>query len=163
MLNCIRQCNAQIDFLERSLELATAHDADVQRLQSLRGVGLIISAAFVAVIDGAARFRSAHQVESYLGLVPREISSGEKQHRGRITKAGSTKLRRLMVQAGWSIWRSRSPELQALRLWAARIAERRGKRIAIVALARRTAGILWAMLRDGTTYRAPASNPTLAA
>src|SRR4051794_16195326 len=163
MLNCIRQCNSQIAFLERSLELTTAQDADVQRLQSVRGVGLIISAAFVAAIDGAARFRSAHQVESYLGLVPRELSSGEKQHRGRITKAGSTKVRKLMVQAGWSIWRSRSPDVQPLRLWAARIAERRGKRIAIVALARRTAGILWAMLRDRTTYRVPASKPTLAA
>jgi transposase len=163
LLSGIRQCNAQIDFVERSLELATKHDADVQRLQTLRGVGLIISAAFVAVIDGATRFRNAHQVESYVGLVPRELSSGEKQHRGRITKAGSTRLRKLMVQAGWSIWRSRSPEVQPLRQWAARIAERRGKRIAIVALARRMAGILWAMLRDRTTYQAPAGAHALAA
>lgn len=163
MLNCMRHCNSQIAFLERSLELATAKDDDVQRLQTLHGVGLIISAAFVAVIDGAARFHSAHQVESYLGLVPRELSSGEKQHRGRITKAGSTRMRKLMVQAGWSIWRSRSPDVQPLRLWAARIAERRGKRIAIVALARRTAGILWAMLRDSTAYRVRTTCQQLAA
>jgi transposase len=91
-------------------------------------------------------------VEAYLGLVPRELSSGESQRRGRITKAGNTRMRWLLVQAAVSILRCRDPQTDALRTWATGIAARRGKKIAVVALARRLAGILYAMLRDGTTY-----------
>lgn len=110
--------------------------------------------AFRAVLDDAGRFRGAHQVECYLGLVPRETSSGEKQHRGRITKSGNGRVRWLLVEAAWAIWRSRTAESAALRMWAQRIAVRRGKRVATVALARRLAGILFAMWRDGTSFEA---------
>jgi transposase len=109
-------------------------------------------AAFVATIDDAGRFHRAHEVEAYLGLVPRELSSGESQRRGRITKAGNTRMRWLLVQAAVSILRLRDPRTVALRRWAMGIATRRGKKIAVVALARRLAGLLYAMLRDGTTY-----------
>src|SRR4029077_6038539 len=98
-------------------------------------------------------FTGAHQVEAYLGLVPRELSSGEKQCRGRITKAGNGRARWLLGEAAWSILRYRKPETLALRRWAERIAARRGKSRAAVALARRLAGILFAMLRDDTTYQ----------
>ena len=95
----------------------------------------------------------AHQVEAYLGLVPREYSSGERRCRGRITKAGNGRARWLLVEAAWSILRYNKPETLVLRLWANRIATRRGKSRAAVALARRLAGILFAMLRDGTVYQ----------
>jgi transposase len=81
-------------------------------------------------------------VEAYLGLVPRELSSGERQRRGRITKAGNTRMRWLLVQAAVSILRCRHAQTDALRAWATGIAARRGKKIAVVALARRLAGIL---------------------
>ena len=90
----------------------------------------------------------------YLGLVPREHSSGERQLRGRISKAGNKRARSLLVEAAWTIMRNKKPATKALREWAARIAARRGKRIAAVALARRLAGILYAMWRDGTAYDA---------
>ena len=98
------------------------------------------------------RFRRAHAVEAYLGLVPRELSSGDRQRRGRITKAGHPRLRRLLVQAAVSMLRRPDPRTVELREWAMRIAVRRGKKVAVVALARRLAGILYAMLRDGTSY-----------
>lgn len=101
------------------------------------------------------RFGDAHQVGSYLGLVPSEFSSGERQHRGRITKRGNARVRSLLVEAGWRILRSRKSEGAHLKAWAMQIAARRGKRIAVVALARRLSGILYAMWRDGTEYRAP--------
>ncbi|MBI4012154.1 MAG: IS110 family transposase [Candidatus Rokubacteria bacterium] len=110
------------------------------------------AAAFVATIDDAQRVRRAHEVEASLGLVPRELSSGESQRRGRITKAGNARMRGLLVQAAVSIHRGRHPQTDARRAWATGIAARRGKKIAVVALARRLAGILYAMLRDGTTY-----------
>jgi transposase len=86
-------------------------------------------------------------------LVPRELSSGESQRRGRITKAGSSRVRSLLVQAAVSILRLRDPRTADLRAWTLGIAARRGKKVAVVALARRLAGILYAMLRDGTGYQ----------
>ena len=99
------------------------------------------------------RFRTAHQVAGYLGLTPREYSSGERQHRGRISKTGNPRMRAILVEAGWRILRSNDPGLVALRTWAEQVAARRGRHIAAVALARRVSGILFALWRDGTTYR----------
>jgi transposase len=96
----------------------------------------------------AARMRS----KAYLGLVPRELSSGETQRRGRIPKAGPSRTRWLLIQAAVSILRRRPPEAETLRLWALRIAARRGKHVAVVALARRLAGLLYALLRDGSVF-----------
>jgi transposase len=123
-------------------------------LATVPGVGPVTASAFVATVDDVGRFRTAHEVEAYLGLVPREKSSGEKRQLGRITKAGNKRLRWLLVEVGWSILRSKAPETAALRAWGLRIAARRGKRIAVVALARRVAGILFAMWRDGVPYDA---------
>jgi transposase len=92
-------------------------------------------------------------VEAYLGLVPREWSSSEVQRRGRITKAGNARMRWLLVEAAWRVATHKGrPETRALREGAARIARRRGTRVAVVALARKLAGILYAMWRDGSSY-----------
>lgn len=122
------------------------------------GVGPVTALAFVAALDDVTRFETAHQVESYLGLVPSEYSSGERQHRGRITKRGNARVRWLLVEAGWRILRSPSSECAPLRAWAMQIAARRGKRIAVVALARRLSGILYAMWRDGNEYELKNNN-----
>jgi transposase len=134
------------------IEAVTRPDARVQRLRTVPSVGPVTAAAFVATSDAAGRFHRAHEVEAYLGLVPRKLSSGESQRRGRITKAGNRRMRWLLVQAAVSIRRLRDPRTAALRRWATGIAARRGKKIAVVALARHWAGLLYAMLRDGTTY-----------
>ena len=92
--------------------------------------------------------------EQYLGLVPSEYSSGDHRLRGRITKRGDARMRWLLVETAWRILRSPNEELAELRAWALAIAQRRGKRIATVALARRVAGILYAMWRDDAPYHA---------
>jgi transposase len=112
------------------------------------------SSSPVAALDDINRFEGPHQVAAYLGLVPSEHSSGEQQHRGRITKRGDSRTRWLLVEAAWRIRRSKDPALAPLNMWADRIAARRGKRVAIVALARRLAGILYVMWRSGTPYAA---------
>jgi transposase len=152
LLAVIQHVNRQLAYTDRAIAHSTRPDARVQRLQTLPYIGPVTAAAFVATLDDAARFRDAHQVAAYLGLVPRELSSGETQRRGRITKTGNVRVRWLLVQAAHSIRRSRDPRLAPLAAWATRIAARRGKKIASVALARRLAGILYAMLRDGTDY-----------
>lgn len=108
----------------------------------------------LSTADDIARFPSAYQFEADLGLVPRERSSGEKRRIGRITKAGNTRVRYLLVEAAWRILRAKSDDTAALRTWELTIAVRRGKGIAVVALARRLAGTLYAMWRDRTPYGA---------
>ena len=120
-------------------------------------VGPVTACAFASAVDDPKRFSGPHQLEAYLGLVPSERSSGEKQHRGPITKTGNSRVRCLLIQAALSLLRGHKPETGHLREWAERIAARRGKKIAVVALARRLAGILFAMMRDGTEYRGATS------
>lgn len=144
--------NRQVAAADRALEDLVRNDPRVRRLTTAPGVGPIIAATFVATVDKVERFSGPHQLEAYLGLVPREYSSGERQARGRITKAGNTRLRWLLIEGAWSILNHRHPETAALRAWATRIAGRRGKPRAVVALARRLAGILFAMMRDNTAF-----------
>lgn len=152
LLAVMRHVNRQLAYSDERVETVTQTDERVRRLRTVPSVGPVTAAAFVAALDDVTRFRRAHAVAAYLGLVPRELSSGESQHRGRITKAGSPRVRQLLVQAAVSMLRVPDPQTAALRAWALGIAARRGKKIAVVALARRLAGILFAMLRDGTTY-----------
>jgi len=140
-------------------EQIAAVDPIVARLATAPEIGPVRASAFVATIDDITRFGSAHQLEAYLGVVPSERSSGEKRQLGRITKAGNGRMRWLLVEAAWRILRSKSPETAALRAWALAIARRRGKRIAAVALARRLAGVLYAMWRDGVPYDAQRIRP----
>jgi transposase len=121
-------------------------------LTTVPGVGPITATAYVAALDDAARFGRAAQVASYLGLVPREYSSGDQQRRGRVLRSAHPYVQSLLVQAAWSVWRSKDPRTAGLRRWAQGIAHRRGNSIAVVALARRLARILFAMWRDGVPY-----------
>jgi len=146
----------------RLTAIARAHPV-VRRLATMPSVGPVTALAFVAALDDVARFRSAHQVQAYLGLVPSEYSSGDRRARGHITKRGDARMRWLLVETAWRILRSPNPELAGLKAWALAIAARRGKRIATVALARRVAGILFAMWRDETPYHALRATPQIAA
>jgi transposase len=160
LLAVMRQVNQQLAYSDERIAAVARTDERVARLQSVPSVGPVTAAAFVAALDDAGRFAHAHQVEAYLGLVPREWSSGEGQRRGRITKAGHRRVRWLLVQAAVSIRRVRHPSTTALREWTERLAARRGRFIAVVALARRLAGILYALLRDGTRYEPTRVRPT---
>jgi transposase len=126
----------------------SAADPAVQRLQTLPTVGPVTAVAMVAALDTPRRFATAGHVTSYLGLVPREDSSGERQRRGHVIRSAHPPVRALLVQLAWRVWRTTTPALTALRTWARQVATRRGKRLAIVALARRLTRILFAMWRD---------------
>jgi len=146
--------NTAIAAADHRIVALVATDPIVMLLTTAPTIGPVTAAAFVATLDVVTRFPSADQVTAYLGLVPSEHSSGERQHRGRITKTGNTRLRWLLVEAGWRILRSTHPDVAGLKAWGEAIAERRGKRVAVVALARKLAGILYAMWRDHAPYRA---------
>ena len=146
----LRPLNEQIEEVERKLLQLCEQEPVIMRLMTAPGVALIVAAGFVSVIDEARRFRRAHEVESYLGLVPSEDTS-VKRRLGSITKEGNSYLRALLIQAAWCILRQ-GEEANPLALWGHMVARRRGKRIAVVAVARRLAGILWALWRDGTVF-----------
>ncbi|MFQ5896603.1 MAG: IS110 family transposase [Nitrospinota bacterium] len=153
LLKLFAPVNEQIKALDEQLAALVHADTVLQRLTTVPGVGPVTAVSFVATVDDVRRFRRAHQVQSYLGLVPREWSSSETQRRGRITKVGNSRTRWLLVEAAWAILGGRKkPDTAPLREWAEGIRHRRGKQIAAVALARRLAGILYAMWRDRTEY-----------
>lgn len=151
-LTMLTQVTEQVKAANRQArKLATQHPV-CRRLMTVPGVGPITSLRFVAAIDDPSRFSTAHRVQSYLGLTPGEHSSSERERKTGITKAGPSELRRCLVQAAWSAMLARRthPMLE----WAKQIAERRSRPVAAVALARKLAGILLAIWRDGTTYEA---------
>jgi transposase len=147
-----------IDSLSQQIRASHAELAEIakthpvcSRLMTVPGVGPITAVRFVAAIDDVSRFKNAHAVQSYIGLTPGERSSSDTERRTGITKAGPTKLRRTLVQAAWCTLRCRTSD--PLIEWTRQLASRKHKFIAVVALARRLAGILYALWRDGTTYR----------
>lgn len=143
---------AQIDAIDHTLTTEAKADATCRQLMTVPGVGPVTATLFAATVDEVKRFAHAHQLESYLGLTPGENSSSERKRRTAITKAGSTQLRWVLIQAAHCARRSKTahPMVQ----WSREVEKRRGRKVAIVALARKLAGILFAMMRDGTMYDA---------
>jgi transposase len=116
LLIMLESLNEQIKKADEKLAEIVRDDEVVRRLTTVPGVGPVTATTYAATLDGAARFQDAKQVRSYLGLVPREHSSGEKQHRGRISKAGNSRARSLLVEAAWALLRWKTPKTQALRM-----------------------------------------------
>lgn len=152
LMRVMETLNEQIKDTHAKLEDQARNDTQLYKLQSVPAIGPLTAAAFAARIDVPERFRSARQVGCYLGLVPREHSSGGTQRRGHITKAGDTRVRYLLMQAAVNIMRVRAARAKPLYEWADRIALRRGKRVALIALARKLSSILFAMMKHDAIY-----------
>jgi transposase len=150
LLQILGQLTAAIATVDARLAPVAAADPVVQRLRTVPGVGPVVALTFRAFIDRVDRFAQAGQVSAAIGLVPREASSAERRQRGHISKAGPRELRSLLVQAAWVCWRH--PGSLTLQAWVERLAQKRGRRIAVVALARRLSRILFAIWRDGTVF-----------
>jgi transposase len=150
LLLAIDSLGTQLATADKELEQLAEGDKDCKLLMSMPGVGPLTSILFLAVIDDVTRFKNGSRMESYLGLTPGANSSGMKRQGTAITKAGSANLRRVLGQAAWSFWRTRPND--PLVRWAQEVAKRRGKKVAIVALQRRMAGVLRAILRDRQSY-----------
>jgi transposase len=150
-LPLIESLTAQIRIADKELEQLADDHPICQKLMTVPGIGPMTAIRFLAAIDDVTRFRNAHAVQSYIGLTPGEYSSSDSKRRTGITKAGPSKLRRNLIQAAWCCMNHKSSD--PMIAWAHALAARKHKFIAVVALARRLAGILFAIWRDGTTYR----------
>lgn len=151
LLVTIQLLNERIALADKELiGLAEGHPI-CKLLMTIPGIGPVSALRFVAALDQVERFRSAHAVQAYLGLVPGENSSASRKQRTGITKAGPPRVRWALVQASWSF--RRCSKNDPLVEWTLEVEKRRGKKVAIIALARKLAGVMYAMWRDGTRYQ----------
>lgn len=150
LLQSYDHLSEQIAGLNEELKAIAKSDGTCLRLRSVPGVGTITSLAYASHIDTPTRFNSADKLGSYLALTPGEHTTGGRLVRTGTIKAGPGYLKAMLVQCAWCAWRTRPNDPMVL--WARAIAERRGKRIAIVALARKIATVMWAIWRDETQY-----------
>ena len=150
LLQQIEHLNEQIAEADRAVHEVAHSDEVCKLLMTMPGVGPVTALSFAAAIDEVSRFENRSRLSSYLGLVPGERTTGFKTRRTAMTKAGPTRVRWTLNQAAWTLVRTqpRSP----LGQWYQTVAERRGKKIAISALCRRMASVLYAMWRDGRGY-----------
>ncbi|WP_394842096.1 IS110 family transposase [Pendulispora brunnea] len=150
----LKVLDEQLVRVEEKLQNLAGRDPRIRLCATAPGIGLIVGATFMSVMDDAHRFKNAHAVSAYLGLVPSESTTGgpSKRRLGGITKQGNPHARAMLVQAAHSLLRTRKHAGDPIRLWGMNIAKKKGRSIAAVAVARRLAGVLWAMCRDGAFY-----------
>jgi transposase len=139
--------------VEKKLNELNRASAGAQLLQTIPGVGPRLSEALVTALDKPERFKRGKEVGAYFGMVPKQFQSGESQRLGRITRAGNRNVRSLLVEVGW-LGQRYNPWLREVYTNVHRGSKAR-KKIAVVAVGRRLAICCWAMLRDGTVWRAP--------
>jgi transposase len=144
----------QVDRLEAGMRRRCREDADGARLLTIPGVGPITASAILAGVPDIGGFRSGRDFGAWLGLVPRQNSSGGKDRLGRITKMGDRTIRRLLVTGALSVirWGRAKPRFEES--WIGRLVARKPLKLAAVALANKMAGIVWAVLSRGEAYRA---------
>jgi transposase len=138
--------------IEAALDELAGEDERVHRLTAVPGVGKLTALAFVAAVEDPKRFKDAKHLGAYLGLTPRESSSGNKRRLGGITKAGPEMVRRYLVHGARAALRHESSPEHKQRVWAEKLEKKIGIHKATVALAHKNAKILYAMLRNNTCY-----------
>jgi transposase len=149
-LDEIAQLQDRADAIRTVLERLAAQMPDAQRLMTIPGIGVLTATGLVAFVGDVRRFRSGRHFAAFLGLTPREFSTGSSRRLGRITKHGNTYLRMMLIHGARSVlWSARRcVELDDLRAWALDVQERRGHNVAAVALANRLARVVWRVWRD---------------
>jgi len=149
----LRMVQAQIANLEKKLKVWHRASEASRRLESIPGVGVITATALVATIGDASQFHSGRQLAAWLGLVPRQYSSGGRERLGRISKRGDGYLRKLLVHGARTVllWSRRKKENRSA--WLEALLARRPTNVVLVAMANKTARVVWALLSRGETFR----------
>jgi transposase len=158
----IGELEARIRDVEDQLEGLARQSSRVARLRTIPGVGLLTATALAAFVGDVQRFPSGRHFASYLGLTPRESSSGLQRRLGRISKRGDPYLRMLLIHGARSVLlhaKKTKTVRDRLRTWALERERARGHNKAAVALANKLARIAWAVWRNERGYRAAMENP----
>ncbi len=146
--------STRIEQIEKQLEALAKQIPAVTRLRSVPGIGLLTATALYAFVGDIARFPSGRHLASYLGLTPREYSSGLRQRLGRISKRGDAYLRMLLIHGARSVlWHAkRMKQPDRLRTWALRLEKKIKHNKAAVALANKLARIAWAVWKNDRDF-----------
>ncbi|MBT3788613.1 MAG: IS110 family transposase [Rhodospirillaceae bacterium] len=132
-----------------------------RRLETIPGIGPIIASALTASITDPEVFKNGRELAAWIGLVPRQNSTGGKQRLGKISKQGDQYLRWLLVAGAMSVILHAKRRGTTNLPWLANIIARKPAKVAAVALANKNARIVWALLRQGGTYEKPATTPAI--
>jgi transposase len=145
---------SEIRGIERQLMAWHRQSANSQRLETIPGVGLITATALAVSVPDPTVFKSGRQFAAWLGLVPRQSSSGGKERLGHVSKMGNGYLRRLLVVGATSVSRRAGTNDSRTGAWVRSLLERKPARVVTVAIANKTARTAWALLAKSETYRA---------
>jgi len=146
---------ARIATLEAQIVNHARHDETARRLATIPGIGPITASLISATVgDNIGAFQSARHFAAWLGLVPRQHSTGGKTRLGRITKAGNKEIRKCLVLGATSMVHRAAQWNSAAGVWVRGVLERRPVRLATVALANKMARIAWALMTRKEVYRA---------
>ncbi|MDT4850294.1 IS110 family transposase ISPa11 [compost metagenome] len=149
----VQALDTRIERLEQLLQRSVRSDTRIQRLLAVEGVGPISATAVVAAVGDARQFHSGRQFAAWLGLVPRQHSTGGKQRLGKISKRDDAYLRTLLIHGARAVIRTCASKSDVRSRWLQGLIQRRNKNIATVALANKNARIIWAILSRGESYR----------
>ena len=147
----IETISAEIEGLDHSIKMHAKTSEETQLMQTMPGVGPMSAIAILAFCPPANNFRTGRDFAAWLGLVPRQHSTGGKERLGRITKMGQKDVRRLLIIGAMSVINSIERWKRCAEPWLARMLESRPRMVVAVALANRMARRLWAMLMTGQT------------
>jgi len=152
----LAKLSGEVAVLDQEIARRVKEDLTARRLMTIPGVGPITAAALVALAPAPEAFRRGRDFSAWLGLTPLQKSTGGKQKLGQITKMGERTLRRLLVIGASAVIKQTMLKGAPPGSWLAQIIARKPRMLAAVALANKTARIVWALLAKGGTYRAPA-------
>lgn len=151
MLQAWSNIRHQIAELSKQLAAMAREDQHCRPLMSVPGVGSVTATAFAAAVEDPANFRNSRAVGAWVGLTPRRYQSGEVDNSGRISRRGDNQLRGPLYEAA-AVILNRSTDTSTLRTWALELKERLGFKRTALALARKLAVIMHAMLRTGELF-----------
>lgn len=158
---CLTMLVAQLHIVKQQILendrriMASARETELgRRLMEIPGVGPLLASAIVATVPDPAIFRSGRNLAAWIGLVPRQNSSGGKERLGSITKAGHRYLRQMLIVGAMAVVRY-AERNGTKRPWLVQLLARRKAKVAAVALANKNARMIWAMMASGERYREP--------
>lgn len=152
VLDQIGDLQSRIDHLEKEIAAGSRRDETAARLMTIPGIGPITAAAILAFAPDPLTFKRGRDFSAWMGLTPKQHSSGGKERLGGTSKMGHRDLRRLLIVGAMAVvqWAARKGPVPGS--WLARMIERKPKMLVAVALANRMGRIIWALLRHGGTY-----------
>jgi transposase len=151
--NMLLVIEAQIDALDIQIKLLSSKNETCKRLQKIEGIGPISALAIIALVGNGKGFKNGRHFAAYLGLTPKQHSSGNRECLLRISKQGDKYLRELLIHGGRSVVRTTEKKTDSRSIWVNRIKEKGGFNKAAVAMANKNARIAMAMILSGSEYK----------